>query len=89
MLNDDWVNMSGTGKIEGLLLLRLPLKTSGLSRLGLFCGISKWFPTLNVGGPSVGAGGVFVNSPIDSFKFGFDSFLTEFGILASVIVAKN
>lgn len=82
--------MSGTGKIEGLLLLRLPLKTSGLRRLGLFCGISKWFPTLNVGGPSVGAGGVFVNSPIVSFKFGFDSdFLTEFGILASIIVAKN
>lgn len=41
------MNISGTGSIDGLLLPRRWLNISGLKRLGLLCGTSKWFPPNN------------------------------------------
>ena len=75
MLNEDDINISGTGKIDGLLLLRLPVKTSGLRRLGLLCGTSKLCPTLNVGGPRVDVVVVVINPEV--------SFILKFAVFAS------
>lgn len=75
MLNEDEMNISGTGKIDGRLLLRLPVKTSGLRRLGLLCGISKLWPALNTGGPKVDVVVVVINPEV--------SFILEFAVFAS------
>lgn len=99
MLNEDEVNISGTGRIDGLLLPVHPnqqnnktvkdylisllsgslreqpllwLRTSGLKRFGLLWGMSRWFPTLKLGGPRVDAV-VVVGTPVDSFTFTFES----------------
>lgn len=65
------------------------LSTSGLRRFGLFWGISRWFPTLKLGGPKDDDVVVAIGTPVDSFTLVFESVTTNvFVAPPSVNVAK-